>query len=242
MKNLCKFVLVLGVFLSSFAFGQEFVNKNAESLLSESKAPRKYKIACITTSCCGVGSFGFDIWEHTVCSYILLKDSNSRFTVMSLKNADNTEYTKDEVTLENDFVLYDKDKTLENEGFIEVMVAGKYKVIDGQVAFQAKKIKVQIKTICNSYEHSGTILGHEYSYSYMACVSYPSFSYSKGLGGGYAEIDLSSNIELLKKVSENNGNITFENDLQIGDDYILAAGNYHVEDNGKIYTRNVNLK
>lgn len=138
MKKIFKFGVLLILLINGFASGQNYMNPNAEDLLtitnSQSTNNKIRLKICTTISCCGVGSIGVEIWSDTECHYIVTnKNGNSSIAVMSLGDsfAENAA-TKNlkTIKIENDQILYDPNKTLgDNQAY--AMKAGEYKVIDG---------------------------------------------------------------------------------------------------------------
>ncbi|MDF2933862.1 MAG: hypothetical protein K0R36_3193 [Chryseobacterium sp.] len=241
MKNLFKFVFIIVSICCNFATGQKYVNENAEELLTETKRStyeRKRLISCTTISCCSIGDLGFDLWSDKECHYIV---TNKRVVVVSLKNIDGSNCKNSEIEVKEDILLIDKDNSLEKEGLEAVMKAGLYKVIDGDVAFEPTVQRIAIKKICWVETHQGTILGHEYNYSYSICVYYPGTHHAREMQGSYSVIDINQDEKLLQLAKENGNSLVFDKDTILGEKYILKSGKYPVED-GKIYTRNIQLK
>lgn len=242
MKNLFKFVLVFSFVCFNFAFGQKYINENAKELLSETKQPnseRKRLLMCTTVSCCSIGDFGIDIWTDKECHYIII---GKRVAVVSVKNTNGSIYKNSELEVKEDILLIDKDNSLEKDGLEAVMKAGLYKVIDGEVAFEPVVQRFTIKKVCWVETHEGSILGHDYSYSFSVCVYYPGTHQAREMQGSYSVIDINKDEKLLQLARENGNTLVFDKDVIFGEKYVLKAGTYPVEDNGKIYTRNVQLK
>lgn len=64
---------------------------------------KKYKISCITTSCCGIGPFGIEIWSETTCVYVSAgKNVNGDYTY-SMSFQSNEKVSK--VTVAEDVLL-----------------------------------------------------------------------------------------------------------------------------------------
>ncbi len=243
MKNLFKLALVFTLLLSSFAFSQKYVNENAEELLSAVKestsARKRVLLFCNTISCCGIGSFGIEIWSDKECHYVVV---GKRVAVLGLRNTDGSDFKGSEIEIKEDVTLIDKDHSLEKDGMEAVMKAGTYKVVNGEVAFEAAVQRIRIKKACYVETHQGHIFGHEYSYTTSICVYYPSFSnQTRVIHGGYAEIDITKDEKLLNIAKENGNMLSFDEDLIFGNGYLIKAGKYLVEE-GKIYTRNIQLK
>ncbi len=230
------------MFAGISASAQNYVNKNAEELLASTKEPsseRKRLLMCTTISCCSIGSFGIEIWSDKECHYII---TNSKIAVVDLKNRDGSVYKESQIEVKEDVTLIDKNNTLEKDGLEAVMKAGLYQVINGQVAFEPTVQKIRVKAICYQETHEGTLFGHHYSYSTSICVVYPSFSrQTKNIEGGYAVIDLTKDEKVLKLARENADTLVFDQDIVVDNKYVIKAGRYSVEE-GKIYTRNIQLK
>ncbi|KQK27080.1 hypothetical protein AR438_02395 [Chryseobacterium aquaticum] len=243
MKNLFKFVCILALFIVSHANAQNYVNKNAKELLvstQESNSERKRLLYCVTTSCCGIGSFGIEVWSHKECTYLV---TGKKVSVVSLKNSDGSDYKDNEIEIKNDITLFDKDNSLEEEGLEAVMKAGLYQVIDGQIAFEPSVQRVRIKKACVVSHHQGTFLGHSYDYTLSTCVYYPVWESHqvRSIQGGYAVIDIRQDEKLLQLANENENTLVFDENIILDNKYIIKAGRYSV-DEGKIYTRNIQLK
>lgn len=240
MKNLFKLICIIILTYSSFGFAQNYVNSDAKELLESTRdatSKKRRLLYCATISCCSIGEFGVEIWSDKECHYIV---TGKRITVVNLKNNDGSDFKGSEIEVREDITLIDKDSSLETDGQESVMKAGLYKVIDGEVAFEPTVQRIRIKKICYEETHEGTIFGHHYSYSTSICLYYPSFSHQvKNIQGGYAVINLTD--DAIKLAEKNNNALVFDKDIILGNEYIIRAGKYNVDD-GKIYTRNVQLK
>lgn len=240
MKNLLKFVYIIALAISSISFGQDYINKNAKELLTSAKeggSTDRRKILCVTYSCCGIGSFGAEIWSHTACDYITT--GKNKLVVMDVKDTRGNLYEKDEVEVLHDIALTDENKILE-EGQGYIMKAGLYKVINGQIAFEPSVER--IRYVCYTSEHQGHVFGHEYSYSLSQCFVYPWFNKSGDTKGALATIDISGNDNLVKLAKENKNTLRFDDDTVVNENIIIKAGEYFVNENNKIYTREFYIK
>ncbi|MCY0969696.1 hypothetical protein [Chryseobacterium wangxinyae] len=164
-------------------------------------------------------------------------------SIVDIKNNDGSNYREKEIEVKNDITLIDKDNSLEAQGLEAVMKAGLYQVIDGQIAFEPSVQKIRIKAACIAYHHQGNILGHDYNFTTSVCVFYPVWEshQMKNIQGGYAVIDLSKEEKLIQLAKENEGSLVFDEDIILEDKYVIKAGRYLL-DEGKIYTRNIQLK
>ncbi|MEG0916619.1 MAG: hypothetical protein RSC10_09895 [Longicatena sp.] len=238
MKKLLKIASALFLLVNSFSFAQTYKNDNAKELLQETSDRKKViKLYCVTYSCCGVGPFGIEIWEHKECNYIVV--SGKTVGVIDLRNLSQTPIEGSQIEVKNDITLIDKDGELEKKGLEQIMPAGTYLVVDGQVAFEPVTQRIRIKKVCLKETHQGHIFGHEYSYEINTCFYYPSWNKeTKAWNGGYAVIDLNDSPELVALAQKNDNVLSFDDDTVIDGQYVLKAGKYTVE-GGKIYTRNV---
>lgn len=238
MKKLLKIASILCLLISSFSFAQTYKNDNAEELLREISDRKKViKLYCVTYSCCGVGPFGIEIWQDKECSYIVV--SGKTIGIIDLRNLSQASIEESQIEVKNDITLIDKDGELEKQGLEQIMPAGTYLVVNGQVAFEPVTQRIRIKKVCFKETHQGHIFGHEYSYETSICFYYPTWDKStKAWNGGYAVVDLNDSPELIALAQENENILSFDDDTVIDGQYVLKAGKYTVEE-GKIYTRNV---
>lgn len=238
MKKLLKIASILCLLISSFSFAQTYKNDNAEELLREISDRKKViKLYCVTYSCCGVGPFGIEIWQDKECSYIVV--SGKTIGIIDLRNLSQAPIEESQIEVKNDITLIDKDGELEKQGLEQIMPAGTYLVVNGQVAFEPVTQRIRIKKVCFKETHQGHIFGHEYSYETSICFYYPTWDKStKAWNGGYAVVDLNDSPELIALAQENENILSFDDDTVIDGQYVLKAGKYTVEE-GKIYTRNV---
>lgn len=252
MKKIFRFVSVLISLSGSFAFGQNYVNPNAEELLSQvnsiSTNDKVIKLMCTTLSCCGIGSWGVDIWSDKECHYIVTnKSSNNNIVVINVENNLVSKASNDVkgVKVENDQILYDPNKTLGDDQAY-AMKAGEYKVINGQIAFEPTIISA--RSVCWVETHQGHIFGHEYSYSYAFCIKVPFTKNVYTSSGGILTVNLSQNQELLALAKKNNDFLSFDEDIVLNNDIteakktgekiVVKAGKYKINEDGIIYIRN----
>ncbi|AZI39217.1 hypothetical protein [Epilithonimonas vandammei] len=251
-----KFVILLGVFFSLSVFGQ-VLNDNAQDLLNATSNSNtstdkklKYKF-CTTTSCCEVGGFGIAVFSETTCTYVYtypLRNGNSNVVVMDLKTEKGEKYALNEITFPNDLIL-PADYKADADGNAEVLVlkAGKYQVINGQLAFSPSTQRIRLT--CFVTEHTGTIFGNPYHYTSQYCLIHVWFN--KGLSGnGLLTIDISGDKTLIELASKNKGVLKFDQDLVVSNklldakisSIIVKAGTYKVNENNKIYIKNYEIR
>lgn len=250
MKNLFKLVSAIMLFVSSFSFGQNYANPNAKELIENSNNVNNKQIFlhCITYSCCGVGPFTVEIWSEKVCNYVYTNKTGGQTNavIIDLKNKTGGKYNKSEIDITNDIIIPDNYVVSNDEADVKILKAGKYQVIDGQLAFTAPSQKMKVS--CLVSQHSGHLFGHEYSYGYAICVFYYWPSRNANNDNGYLTIDLSNNPDLLRVASEHNNTLSFDEDMIINvpDGASLSqnrkirikAGTYKVNDDNKMYITN----
>ena len=215
-KLLLSFALL---FLFSFA-------SNAQTTTA-----KKYKISCITTSCCGIGPFGIEIWSETTCVYVSAGRSIGGEKTYSMSFQSNEKVSK--VTVKEDVILAGQ---YNDNGENLVLPSGTYDVVDSEVIFVPTTLTA--KKYCYIRETHGTIFGHDYDYTISICVSFGKTS--KGFVTLTPKLTDEQKAELLK-----NGNqIEFAKDMEIsenGINYVVKAGKYFVNEDGNAYVQNALL-
>ncbi len=253
MKNLFKFVTLLAIIFGVFTFGQNFMNQDAQELINATHSSTDKKVKfCTTTSCCAIGSFGVDVWSETTCSYILTyKNGNSKVTVIDLKTIKGEKYSKNEITIANDIIVPAQYENQGGEADVDVLKAGRYLIIDGQLAFTP--VTQRVRLYCLVTEHNGTIFGNPYSYTTAFCTV--SFGLKTGINNnGVLIIDISENKLLLDLARKNKNTLRFDEDLVINNSIkdksqakeelkiVIKAGTYIVNDDNKIYIQNYEIR
>jgi hypothetical protein len=203
----------------------------------------RYKLFCTTTSCCSLPFISIEVWSHTTCHYVRVEEvetkSNSNVSNQIVMTLGSNEEIPSILTLDEDVILAGL-KTETGESLI--MPKGEYKVVDGQISFEAKS--VSLTRICYTKEVSGSFFGHDYEYSIDICVYVPEITIKSNDNKGAVSLALNLSKEQLIKLNEENNIIEFYEDITIEDENInftLKAGKYKVNKNGNLYLQNVNL-
>ena len=201
------------------------MNANAQT------AAKKVKIACITTSCCGIGPFGFEIWSEKTCVYVSAEKSGNQSKVLySFKSKE----TLSEVTVKEDVILAGQ---FAENGDNLILPIGKYTVKDGQIEFTPKTAKPT--KYCYIREVSGNILGHEYEYTIKICIT---VELSKGVVAITPKLSSDELSQILKSTSQS---FEIKNDIVIREDglnYTIKSGKYIMNEDGNAYIQNVNVR
>lgn len=234
------------IIFGTFTFGQDYMNPNAQDLLNSTNSTTNKKL-CITYSCCSFGIFTATVWSETTCTTIVHnKNVDSRVVVVNLKTDRNEKYSLNEITLANDIIIPAAYENVNGEADVDVLKAGRYQVIDGQLA--GTVVTQRIRIFCAVTTHDGTIFGNPYHFTTGACVVF--LWPNKGPNNnGFLTLDISNDRNLIDLASNNNNTLRFDQDLVIkngsksGDAqakesvFVIKAGTYTVNDN-KIYIQN----
>lgn len=193
---------------------------------------KKTKLFCITTSCCSGFGISIEIWSETVCHYVEVVEGQEKHT-----------YT---INFETDKLMNGKFEVKQpillaglfaDNGNNLVLPKGNYEVIDNSLTFQPKSAEVD--TYCYIKEVNGEIFGHSYHWSVRICISI-SFG-SKGVVSIETGLTDAQLVELLRK----GGKLSINNEINIQKDglnFTLNPGEYIVNEDGKIYLQNIEVK
>lgn len=185
----------------------------------------KVKLFCVTVSCCGIGPFGFEIWNQKTCHYV----SSGRMMASYIFN---TNENLKEVEVKEDFILAGQ---FAENGDNLVLPMGKYPVINGQIEFTPSTLKA--KQYCYIREVSGNLFGHEYNYTIKICISFGKMS------NGVVSINPNLNAEQLSQIlSSKDKTIELIKSITINEDglnYTLKAGKYIINEDGNAYLQNI---
>ncbi len=198
---------------------------------AQTSTTSKTKLACYTLSCCGIGSFGIEIWSVKRCHYFYTADAKGTSThILEFE----TKEKIDKLFFEEDVILansYDED------GSVLILPKGNYTVTNNSISFTASKIK--LKKYCFEETNSGQLFGHEYNYTITICGYYIGW----GKTGSLA-ITPKLTTEELTKLKETENMIVFNDDktIDFGNfSYTMKKGSYFVNEDGNIYLESVNL-
>jgi hypothetical protein len=189
------------------------------------------RLFCVTTSCCSFGIFTVDLWSQTTCHSVSV---NSVSMLLSPATDER------EVEVINDVLLA---RIRGRNGESLVLAKGKYSVKNNQITFTPKSV-ARRKEYCYNVDAEGSILGHQYSYHIKYCISF----LSRFSTLGTVELSPNLSIEQLTQIYvSKNHVITFDKDIHVrGDnglvDFYIKSGDYHVNEDGKIYLQNVKLR
>jgi hypothetical protein len=226
------------------------MNPDAQDLLSATSNTANKKL-CITYSCCSFGIFSATVWSETTCTTIVShKNVNTRVTVINLKTDRNAKYSQSDISIANDIVIPAAYDVVNGEADVDVLKAGRYQVIDGQLVFTP--VTQRIRVTCLITTHDGTIFGNPYHFTTGVCVIH--LWPNKGANNnGFLTLDISNDANLIDLASRNNGTLRFDQDITISNasksatsqtrdgGIVIKAGTYTVNDN-KIYIQNYETK
>lgn len=194
---------------------------------SSKVSPRKQ--ICITVSCCGIGSFGIDIWSQTTCYWY---DNSGKVTIKL-----NKEIKASEIELNEDTLLAGI-KNENGEGLI--MLKGKYPIVNNEIVFNAKATKPKVH--CIGADYSGTIFGNSYSGGWSYCWTW---IWDNKSNIGNLSITPTLNERDMEMLMSGSTEVTIDKDIHFEDNEInftLKAGNYTLNQDGSIYLQNIKLK
>ena len=193
----------------------------------------RVKLFCITTSCCGIGPIGVEIWHETTCHYVAVHKTAKGDFNYSIKFE--TSKNLNEIEIKEDVLLAGY---VDESGDNLVLEAGKYLVENNEMFFNPTTFRA--KKYCYIREVSGNFLGHDYEYHIEICVSF-----GKSSNKGTVSIDPKLSKEQIAELQNGNSEVEFLRDVTIKDEnvnYVINAGKYIVNEDGLIYMQNTNLR
>lgn len=218
-------VLSLGLYACSN--DNETTTSNTSTEQKNIKA-KKTKLLCVTTSCCSVGPIGIEIWSHTECTYIDVKDGS-----LTVKMKVNSYKPIDKLTIDEDLLLCTSD---EEKGWY--LPKGTYSLVNNELSASARSIDVKI--ICVTKTHKGHFLGHQYNFEMTICAIVPVISVSKS--SAVVTVDLNLTDSQLEQLKRDGSYIDLNEDIdlkELGINHTIKTGKHYVNEDGKIYINNV---
>ncbi len=184
--------------------------------------------ACVTVSCCGIGSFGIEIWSQTTCYWY----DNSGKVIIKL----NSDVKVKELELNEDTLL----AGIKNEnGEDLLMVKGNYPIINNEIVVKVKVTKPKVH--CIGAESSGSFFGNDYTSNWSYCWTW---IWDKN-GIGNLSITPTLNVKEKELLSSGNIEVDILKDVYFEDEEInftLKAGKYIINQDGNIYLQNIKFK
>lgn len=206
---------------------------------SFSQTDRRWKVACITQSCCSIGPWTMEVWSEKTCVYIAIaaKSATDRGTYI-LELTPTSTNSINSFTITEDILMTG---IFDSAGNTIILPQGDYNIVNNQIEF-VPSAKTAMPKLCYIREVSGQFLGHPYHYTITICVE---FILLKGLGtNGSIAMTPRLTQEDRDLLIKSNNEIVFNEDIIINEgglNLIIPQGKYTVNDDGNIYFQNYKL-